>query len=136
MDKKLLEKIINNELGNLKIEWDKCGKLKFYGLKDYENFTTQIRKTKGIRKNSEKFTDEYGNIIDNKYLMQIFKILNREKEIGIVIEKRIKELKYITTKLRYNTTTGQGTIFKDKSDYYNYNKVKIPFTDKCTSWKN
>ena len=36
-DKEFLDKIINNELGNLKIEWDKSGNIKFYGLKDYIN---------------------------------------------------------------------------------------------------
>ena len=117
------EKIINNELGMLKIEEDKSGIVEFYGLKDYMNFTTNIRKIKGIRKNAVK-------INENKYSMEIFKILNRNEEIGIELEQRIKELTYDITKLKYNKENN-GIIFKDYTEYLKKNKIKIPLNDNC-----
>ena len=117
------EKIINNELGMLKIEEDKSGIVEFYGLKDYMNFTTNIRKIKGIRKNAVK-------INENKYSMEIFKILNRNEEIGIELEQRIKELTYDVTKLKYNKENN-GIIFKNYTEYLKKNKIKIPLNDNC-----
>lgn len=117
------EKIINNELGMLKIEEDKSGIVEFYGLKDYMNFTTNIRKIKGIRKNAIK-------INENKYSMEIFKILNRNEEIGIELEQRIKELTYDITKLKYNKENN-GIIFKNYTEYLKKNKIKIPLNDRC-----
>ena len=129
-DKEFLDKIINNELGNLKIEWDKSGNIKFYGLKDYENFTLNVRKTKGIKKNAKQSKDENGNIIKNQYEMQVFKILNKEKNVGVVIEKRIKNLNYKYTKMKYNNE-GIGIIFENVEEYYKYNKINMPEWHKC-----
>ena len=135
-DKEFLDKIINNELGNLKIEWDKSGNIKFYGLKDYENFTLNIRKTKGIKKNAKQSKDENGNIIKNQYEMQVFKILNKEKNVGVVIEKRIKNLNYKYTKMKYNDE-GIGIIFENVEEYYKYNKINMPewYNCKCNTVK-
>ena len=119
-----LDEILGNELGKLKIEWDKSGNIKFYGLKDYQNYDLKIRKTKGISKNSKL-------IGKNKYEVPIFILLNKNKEIGIIVEKREKQLLYNKTKCVYNGS--QAQIFKNEKEYYEYNKIKIPFlyNDKC-----
>ena len=117
-----LNEIIGNELGQLKIEFDKSGIIQFYGLKDYQNYSLKFRKTKGIRKGSKI-------IGKNKYEVKIFSILNKSKEIGIIVEKRIKQLNYNKTKLDF--TTNYGKIYKNEEEYYKANNINIPENDNC-----
>ena len=116
-NKKMIEGLIGNELGKLKIEYDKSGLHTGYGLKDYEIILpdgNKIRKTKGIRKQSIK-------ISDNKYEMDIFKILNKsENEVHILTTK--KTLQYKITKLKYNDN-GKSEIFKNEAEFKEYNKL-------------
>ena len=117
-----LNEIIGNELGQLKIEFDKSGIIQFYGLKDYQNYSLKFRKTKGIRKGSKI-------IGKNKYEVKIFSILNKSKEIGVIVEKRIKQLKYEKTKLDF--ATNYGKIYKNEEEYYKANNINIPENDNC-----
>ena len=67
---------------------------------------------------------------------RFFKILNKEKNVGVVIEKRIKNLNYKYTKMKYNNE-GIGIIFENVEEYYNYNKINIPewYNCKCNMVK-
>ena len=56
--------------------------------------------------------------------------LNRNEEIGIELEQRIKELTYDITKLKYNKENN-GIIFKNYTEYLKKNKIKIPLNDNC-----
>ena len=46
------------------------------------------------------------------------------------IEKRIKNLNYKYTKMKYNNE-GIGIIFENVEEYYNYNKINIPEWYNC-----
>lgn len=117
--KELMNSIIGNEIGQLKIEHDKSGYHIGYGLKDYEiidDLGISLRKTKGIRKNAILI----GN---NKYKMQVFKTLNKTKD-KVILKDIIKQLSYDMVKLKYDES-GISHIFKNQSEFIKHNKIKI-----------
>lgn len=95
IDYKLTDKsLVNNELGNLKLE--KEGYFKFNGAKDYEWLIDNNKhyKIKGISKKAIK-------INDNEYEYFVFDKLKSKNIDNVAVKKIRKKLKHVDNKLRY-----------------------------------
>ena len=140
-NKEKIDKLISNDLGMLKIEWDKSGIHKGYGLKDYDvTINNEITtKRKGIpKKNSEQILNvenlplEIKNKIEKNNLRfedikvfktKVFKILNNSKD-NVEVRDIYKILKYDMVKLRYDDK-GYSYIFRNEEEFLKYNKINI-----------
>ena len=144
-NKEKIDKLISNDLGMLKIEWDKSGIHKGYGLKDYDVIIKNevTTKRKGIpKKNSEQILNienlplEIKNKIEKNNLRfedikvfktKVFKILNNSKD-NVEVRDMYKILKYDMVKLRYDDN-GYSHIFRNEEEFLKYNKINIIKSD-------
>ena len=108
------EKYINNELGNLKIEYDKSGIIKCNAPKDYT--INGVEKIKGIRKNSQK-------VKNGEYITKQFKIKNNT-ENKVIVKTVKKQLTYDRVKLNYDKN-GNSVNFDNLSEFLKTNNLVI-----------